>query len=333
MIPHGTGSAAARVAFATAILLAPLASHAAAPREALVIGNATYTALPTIPACALSAHTVSAALRALGFDVVEREDVTSGGTDAAIGEFARHLAAAPGAAGFVYVCAYATTFNDRAFLLPVSANIARPADVLTQGVLAKSLLDVLTRGGTQAAVLALDVVPAPGAPAALGLDALAQNSLPDGLGYIAVSQGKPPDAPTPLAASLVANLKGPEVQVAPLLAAAAKAVAPLAQRPPVAQAYLAGAPPPPAPPPTPATAAAPPPPAPAAPPPHTALPADEQMTEADRRQVQTALARLGYYNGQVDGIFGPDTRPHTAAGAGNGAEVHPGRQADHRGGR
>ena len=38
------------------------------------------------------------------------------------------------------------------------------------------------------------------------------------------------------------------------------------------------------------------------------MPADEQMTEADRRQVQTALARLGYYNGQVDGIFGPDTR-------------------------
>jgi peptidoglycan hydrolase-like protein with peptidoglycan-binding domain len=32
------------------------------------------------------------------------------------------------------------------------------------------------------------------------------------------------------------------------------------------------------------------------------------MTDADRRRVQTTLARLGYYDGQVDGIFGPDTR-------------------------
>ena len=32
------------------------------------------------------------------------------------------------------------------------------------------------------------------------------------------------------------------------------------------------------------------------------------MTEADRRRIQTVLARLGYYDGQVDGVFGPDTR-------------------------
>ena len=32
------------------------------------------------------------------------------------------------------------------------------------------------------------------------------------------------------------------------------------------------------------------------------------MTEADRRRIQAALSRLGYYAGQVDGIFGADTR-------------------------
>jgi peptidoglycan hydrolase-like protein with peptidoglycan-binding domain len=32
------------------------------------------------------------------------------------------------------------------------------------------------------------------------------------------------------------------------------------------------------------------------------------MTESDRRRVQTALVRLGYYDGKVDGIFGPDSR-------------------------
>jgi len=32
------------------------------------------------------------------------------------------------------------------------------------------------------------------------------------------------------------------------------------------------------------------------------------MTDADRRRIQGALLRLGYYDGRVDGIFGPDTR-------------------------
>jgi peptidoglycan hydrolase-like protein with peptidoglycan-binding domain len=32
------------------------------------------------------------------------------------------------------------------------------------------------------------------------------------------------------------------------------------------------------------------------------------MTHADRRDVQIALARLGYYDGRIDGQFGPDTR-------------------------
>jgi peptidoglycan hydrolase-like protein with peptidoglycan-binding domain len=38
------------------------------------------------------------------------------------------------------------------------------------------------------------------------------------------------------------------------------------------------------------------------------MPAEDAMTESDRRHVQTVLARLGYYDGQVDGVFGPDTR-------------------------
>ena len=31
------------------------------------------------------------------------------------------------------------------------------------------------------------------------------------------------------------------------------------------------------------------------------------MSAADRRQIQTALARLGYDPGPVDGVFGPQT--------------------------
>jgi len=32
------------------------------------------------------------------------------------------------------------------------------------------------------------------------------------------------------------------------------------------------------------------------------------MSDAVLRRVQAALARLGYYDGIVDGIFGPETR-------------------------
>ena len=184
-----------------------------------MIGNGTYTSLPPLPGCLLSAHAVSAALRNAGFTVVEHEDATSGATDAAIGEASRGLTAAPGATAFVYVCGYATALNERTFLLPTSANIARPTDALTQGVLARSLLEMLSRGGAGSAVVALDVVPAPGAPAALGLDAALQGTLPDGLGSIAVTQATPPDGPTPLAAALVANLKPATVQIGPLLRA------------------------------------------------------------------------------------------------------------------
>lgn len=296
-------SAILAVVLAGALL--PSGSRAAPAREALVIGNGTYEALPPLPACLLSAHAMAAALRGTGFDVVEHEDVSSGGTDAAIGDFARRVTGAPGAMAFIYVCGYGTAFNSRPFLLPVSARIARPADVLTQGVLAKSLLDVLTRGTVGSSVAALDVVPAPDAPGSLGLDTLAQGSLPDGLGLIVASQAKPPDALTSLAATLASGLKASEVPVASLLSAAQQQVgaAVAAIRPPVTQGYLAGAPPPPPPPPpTPAQAPA----NPATP--TVAIPADDQMTDADRRTVQSALTRLGYYDGKVDSIFGPDTR-------------------------
>ncbi|MBV9626535.1 MAG: peptidoglycan-binding protein [Xanthobacteraceae bacterium] len=38
------------------------------------------------------------------------------------------------------------------------------------------------------------------------------------------------------------------------------------------------------------------------------MPDEDKMSEANRRQVQQALHGLGYYNGPVDGIFGPMTR-------------------------
>ena len=46
----------------------------------------------------------------------------------------------------------------------------------------------------------------------------------------------------------------------------------------------------------------------AAPPTPPGLPAEADMSEANRRQTQEALRRSHYYEGRVDGIFGPATR-------------------------
>ena len=42
--------------------------------------------------------------------------------------------------------------------------------------------------------------------------------------------------------------------------------------------------------------------------PTTTLPAEEQMSEADRRQIQKMLQGMSYYKGPINGKFGPLTR-------------------------
>jgi hypothetical protein len=294
----------------SSLLTAP-ASAAAPAHVALVIGNATYTTMPQLPGCLPSAHAVAAALTGAGFDVVEREDTTSGAMDAAVGEFVAKLAKAPNAATVIYVCSYGTMYNNRPFLLPVSATITRPADVLTQGVLAKSLIDALRRGNAGPTMVAVDVVaaPIPGAPLAVALDSATQN-LPDQTALIVAGDIRQANAPSPLAAALAEQLKSPDVQTETLLPAlqqalAMRAITAAAMHQANTSGYLVGTAPAGTPAPTTTLAGV-------APPPLTnpavTLPGEGQMADGDRRFVQGALQKLGYYSGQVDGVFGPDTR-------------------------
>jgi hypothetical protein len=225
----------------------------------------------------------------------------------------------------IYLCGYATGFEDRPFVLPVSAAISRPGDVLSQGVLAKTLLNALAGGKPAAALLVIDAVPLPKDSSPVPLDVLVQAELPGTLGLIATSTGAPAGTPTPLAAALVSLLHGPTVETAKLLNATKaqlgglNTVSVAAFHAPEGLVYLAGgpvtaavaapvaaAPAVVAAPPT-AAAAAPVTPSPAANSPVT-LPSEDEMTEPQRRLVQIALARLGYYDARMDGVFGPETR-------------------------
>ena len=326
----GLVQAAKCVAAALCGALAVAAPALAAPPAyfALVIGESTYAALPPLPACAGSARTVAAILRHAGYKVAEKLDASNGEAGAALTKFARHLAEAPGSTAVAYFCGYALGLNGRNFLLPVSATIERPFDVLSQGLVASSLLDAIGSGHPLGSLLLLDVFARPGDTAPLGLKRLVQALPASGQGYLAVVENSPGDSRTPLAAALVGGFAAPATETSALIADLERRLGRIAGlrvagvQIPSAPGFLAGGPAP-RPPsiakqPAPVAAAPAPtqavsPPTPAAPTPAVraappVMPEESQMTEADRRRVQAALGVLGYYGGRVDGQFGAETR-------------------------
>jgi len=295
----------------------PGPAQAAQPGVALVLSNTDYASLPALPGCTLSAHGIAAALRGQGFDVTEEANPAIGQVDAALSALGDKAAAAKNVPVVVYVCGYASAFNGRPFILPVSANISRPADVLSQGLLAKALTGAIGRAGVSTALIVLDVVPMPGMTDPLPLGTLDQPELPPGLallGAVEVTE----DAPSPVATTLIPLLKEPKVDIAAVFAAVSNRVTgmktialPLSRRGDGAGLLIGAPAPPPVAPPAAPPQATPPQAAPTtAAPANTAaaLPDESQMTEFDRRTVQVALTKLGYYGGAVDGIFGADTR-------------------------
>lgn len=325
------------------ILLA--ASVSAAPARAdgvgLVIGNADYASLPPLPVCAESSQAIADGLRRLGYRVIDRKNLSSGGMAGAIGEFGNEAAATPTAGLFIYFCGYASGMNNRAFLLPASANIRRPSDVMTQGILAKALLDVLVRhrsGNDSApvsAIVALDVF-APIDTEAPVLRSLTDVALPAGAGLVAVVNSSTVAGPAALSAALSDGLAEPGVESGPLLSGVQArltdaAISLGALRMPSVSSPLVAVAPSPVPTSLDAVEAGPSQipddmpiavsddvqlaePTPSAPsaldsaPDADDFPDEQAMTMGERRRVQLALAAIGYYSGAIDGLFGPETR-------------------------
>ena len=140
------------------------AARSESSRIALVIANSQYANFPAMSRCAPAAATARDSLRAKGFEVIERNNLGRGEFDTAIGLLARRVAAAPPTVAALYYCGYAADFNNRSFLLPVSAVLARDNDLLSQGILVKSVVDSLRRTPDSAGLVLLDVFQPPDAP-------------------------------------------------------------------------------------------------------------------------------------------------------------------------
>lgn len=314
-------------------------------RLALVIGNAVYGQMPARDACGSSANTVAAALKRAGFDVTQLGNVTNAQMGAAISGFADTIAKASGSIAVAYVCGYAMAYDGRIFLLPASANLARDADVMTQGLISRQLVNAVFRSPARAGLVLLDNKTPPDRDAALPLAGLVDPATLGGKGFAAVDDREPVrSGPTPFAAAVVAGLANPEIDARALLRDL-RAGLPVSARYPVVihepaePAWLTGPRSSPEPAPVTAPVSAPvsapmpvvapiapsavpaptvpvpavPAPVVAAPIPAAAPPSSAQLLEpatistADMRRVQLSLQRLGYYAGRVDGVVGPDT--------------------------
>jgi uncharacterized caspase-like protein len=275
---------------------------------ALVIGNANYTAFPPLPACAASASLVSARLRAAGYDVTAKSDLSNGATGGVVAGLSQSLSARPEAPAIIYVCGYGGSLNGKDFVLPASASLARPSDLLTEGVIARIFTSLASDGRTSPVVVVLDLARDPSASLAAPSGALARDPSPGSLGVAIAVEGKPPSAATNFAASLARQLSAPPVDAAGFLGrVAAKLPADgVTTVAGVKDSTVAGVLVGPAP--TPAPAPASPPAAVPAASSAPSLPDEAAMSEADRKKVQAALAVLGYYDGRIDGIFGADSR-------------------------
>jgi hypothetical protein len=277
------------------LAIACLASAAHAAPLALVIGNAAYTNFPALPACTASAGLVARKLTAAGFTVTSAADLSNGGLDGAVTDFTTHAATAPATPALVYVCAYGASLDTRDFILPVTAQIAGPTDLMAEGVLARSLVGTGRIKRQAPLLVALDLVRDPSGLLAPPGGALASLPLPTGVGVAVIGETRPPSAPTAFAGALAKAVGdgtlAPDTlgSIAAHLPAGGGATVAAVQ-----DAKLQAAAPPPAPAKA-ATQAEP-------------LPDDGALSETQRRRVQIALAGMGYYDGRLDGVFGPETR-------------------------
>ncbi|MDS4032393.1 MAG: SUMF1/EgtB/PvdO family nonheme iron enzyme [Candidatus Contendobacter sp.] len=126
----------------------------AEPRTALVVGNAGYRDSP-LNNPVNDARDLAEALRAMDFEVVQRENLDKRGFDVAVSDFARRLKER-GGVGLFYYSGHGAQVKGENYLIPVSAAINSEADVEYEAVNAGRILRNMEQAGNGLNIVVLD---------------------------------------------------------------------------------------------------------------------------------------------------------------------------------
>jgi uncharacterized caspase-like protein len=144
-----------RLGFAIWLALLP-GVVAAEERIALVIGNSAYSNNPLVNPVN-DAKLMAGALRAQGFEVIERLDVGQTDMKLAIVDFGAKLDAASGqAVGLFYYAGHGVQVNGHNYLIPVDAPIENESHVGVFAVSAEEVLEVVAYGRARINLIVLD---------------------------------------------------------------------------------------------------------------------------------------------------------------------------------
>ncbi|HKE59712.1 MAG TPA: caspase domain-containing protein [Pyrinomonadaceae bacterium] len=122
-------------------------------RVALVIGNSSYASSP-LKNPVNDAHDIGQALRGLGFDVIDRENVGQNDMKRAIREFGSKTKNSDVA--LFYYAGHAVQVNGENYLIPVGATIEKEEEVEYESVDVGFVLAQMTNAGSKTNIVILD---------------------------------------------------------------------------------------------------------------------------------------------------------------------------------
>jgi formylglycine-generating enzyme required for sulfatase activity/uncharacterized caspase-like protein len=136
------------------LVLATAASPQTEQRVALVIGNGTYLNAGTLKNPPNDAKAIAATLRRAGFDVIEREDLTSRGMREALRSFAEKLT--PGGIGLFFYAGHGIQARGANYLIPIDAALAAEDDLRYETIDVQDVLNRLDDARVRLSIVILD---------------------------------------------------------------------------------------------------------------------------------------------------------------------------------
>lgn len=128
-----------------------------APRLALVIGNANYTAVAQLKNSTNDAKLIASRLRDLGFEVTEALDLDRSAMSRAVDGFAGQVKQrGKDAVSVVFYAGHGLEDRSVNYLVPVNAVIKKNDDIAAQSLSVKDVADKLAAAGNQLNILIID---------------------------------------------------------------------------------------------------------------------------------------------------------------------------------